>query len=363
MSLAVRDGIDFGTTKLAVGVSSRHLDFEANITALTSIPTSLDGRSFAAGLGDGAVVVFGADGSAGPELNGHDAAVTGLAALGSTLFSAAQDGKLIAHDLVSGSSTILLSKPGRWIDSIAASPKSGCVATVVGKEVLIIPTEMSPRDAVDARFANHPSSVSGLAFSPDGQRIAVSHYNGVTMWPINGESDGETLKWKGYHIGVSWSPDSRFIVSATQERELHVWDLLEEKDFRLGGYPSKTHELAWTSPDAGPVKLACSGADVITAWPFGDVGPGRLPPVEIGYVYSGRVSTVSPHPNRPWVAGGYTTGTVLVGGLQKGEAAFARIADNQEITGLAWASDGSVLASGTRRGRVDLITVGELKVR
>ena len=363
MSLPVQEGLDIGTTRLAVGVSSRSLDMAANITALTAVPTPLDGRNIAVGLGNGSVVVFGADGSAGPDLTGHDAAVTGLAALGSTLYSVAQDGKLVAHDLLNGSSTVLLSKPGKWVDTVVASPKTGHIVCVVGREVLVIPTAMSSQDATDASFANHPSSVSDLAFSPDGKRIAASHYNGVTIWPIDGQSHGETLKWKGYHIGVSWSPDGRFVVSSTQERELHVWDMLEDKDFRLGGYPSKTHELAWTSPDAGPVKLACSGADVITAWPFGDVGPGRLPPVEIGYVYTGRVSTVAPHPTRPWVAGGYTTGTVLVGGLQKGEAAFARIADSQEITGLAWTPDGAMLASGTRGGRVDLITVGELKVR
>lgn len=364
MSLAaIPSGLDHGTTRVAPGVSARHLDMAANVTALIGLSAPMPGRGIAAGLGNGEVVVFDADGSAGPDLRPHGAAVTGLVGLEELLFSTAQDGQLLCHDLVSGTHDTVFTVPGQWLWALAVAPRTGQLACAAGRSVMVIPTAKGSANASDHRFTSHPSSVSGLAFSPDGKRLAVSHYDGVTIWPLDGSGQGDVLRWKGFHIGVSWSPDGRFVVSATQERELHVWDLVTGKDFRLGGYPAKTHALAWTSPRAGPLRLTCSGADVITAWPFGDGGPGGLPPVEIGYVYTGRVTTVAPHGSRAWVAGGYTTGTVLVGGLQKGEAAFARIADGEEISALDWASGGEILAAGTRRGSIELISIGGIDVQ
>jgi len=354
--------VDQGTTRVAPGITHKHVSVAANVTVVKGLPSDLPGCGVAVGLGNGGVAVFGGDGDMGPELQSHGAAITGLVGQGTALFSIAQDGKLFTHDLMTGARSLLFSSSGDWLSSLTLAPKTGMIACVAGKSVTVLPTVMSAAGTRDLQFTGHPSSVSGLAFSPDGTRLAVSHYDGVTLWHLDGSGKGDLLRWKGFHIGVSWSPDGRFIVSATQERELHVWDLVTGKDFRLGGYPAKTHELEWTTPDTGPAKLVCSGADVITAWPFGDVGPGRLPPVEIGYVYTGRVTAVAPHPNRALVAGGYTTGTVLVGGMQKGEAAFARIADGEEISALDWVAGGSVLAAGTRAGSLDLITVGELRV-
>ena len=354
--------VDQGTTRVAPGITCNHISVSANVTAVKGLQSAPSDCGVAIGLGNGGVATFNRDGAMGRELKPHDAAVTGLAGQGSTLYSIAQDGKLFAHDLGTSEQSLLFASSGEWLSSLAVAPKTGMIACVAGKKVTVLPTAMSEASAEDRQFSEHPSSVSGLAFSPDGSRLAVSHYDGVTLWQLDGSGKGDVLRWKGFHIGVSWSPDGRFVVSATQERELHVWDLVTGKDFRLGGYPSKTHELKWTSADVGPTKLVCSGADVITAWPFGDVGPGRLPPVEIGYVYTGRVTAIAPHPSRPLVAGGYTTGTVLVGGLNKGEAAFARIADDEEISSLDWVAGSDVLAVGTRAGSLDLITVSALNV-
>ena len=60
------------------------------------------------------------------------------------------------------------------------------------------------------------STVGGLAFAPKGVRLAIAHYNGVSMWFPNAQAAPEFLEWKGSHhhrrsarTASSWSPRCR----------------------------------------------------------------------------------------------------------------------------------------------------------
>ncbi|WP_108661257.1 WD40 repeat domain-containing protein [Acuticoccus kandeliae] len=342
----VGSGRDMGTARRAPGASGAVFAGPANTVALLPRAAPLGGYAFSAGFGDG--TVLSADGvreHSGPgapeavKVIAHEAAVTGLAMVSGTLVSAGQDGTVRTEDGV-------IATPGGWAEHLTATPDRRGFAVVSGRAVVT-----GTLDGEAARFADHPSTVSGLAFAPDGRQLAASHYNGVTIWSTKTGAKVRTLAFKGSHIGVSWSPDARFIVSTTQERELHVWDLATDKDYRLGGYAAKVRSLAWLTE---PMHLVCSGADAITAWPFGDVGPGVLPPKEIGFAYKATVARVAVDPARSRVAGGYTDGAVLLGGVRKGEASYLRTPDGDAVTALAISPDGLVLA-GTRAGRIEII--------
>src|SRR5205807_1056811 len=58
-----------------------------------------------------------------------------------------------------------------------------------------------------------PSTVGGLAFAPKGLRVALAHYNGVTLWFPNMAAHPEFLEWAGSHLGVVFSPDNKFLVT------------------------------------------------------------------------------------------------------------------------------------------------------
>lgn len=73
---------------------------------------------------------------------------------------------------------------------------------------------------------DHPSTVGGLAFDAKGQRLAVAHYGGVTVWAKEKRGwKSAALKWAGSHTGVTFSPDGRFLLSSMQENALHGWRL------------------------------------------------------------------------------------------------------------------------------------------
>ena len=51
-----------------------------------------------------------------------------------------------------------------------------------------------------------PSTVGGLAFAPKGLRVAVAHYNGVTLWFPNMAAKPDFLEWAGSHLGRHLQP-------------------------------------------------------------------------------------------------------------------------------------------------------------
>ena len=68
------------------------------------------------------------------------------------------------------------------------------------------------------------------------------------------------------------------------------------------------------------------------------------------------VVRVAADPSRPQVAGAYGDGTVFVGGVVKGEAAFVRTPDGDPVTALAYTAHGLLLA-GTRAGQIAALSL------
>ena len=96
------------------------------------------------------------------------------------------------------------------------------------------------------RVLELPSTVGGLAFAPKGHRLAIAHYNGVTLWFPNAQTEPEKLAWKGSHRDAIFSPDGRFVVTSMQEPTLHGWRLADRKDMRMSGYGARVRSLDWT---------------------------------------------------------------------------------------------------------------------
>ena len=192
------------------------------------------------------------------------------------------DGKLVALD-DKGEVTLIATDPKRrWIDNVALHP-DGAVAWSAGKTAFV------RSGKAEEKSFEVPSTVGGLAFAPKGLRLAIAHYNGVTLWFPNMMATAEVLEWAGSHLGVVFSPDNKFLVTAMHEPALHGWRLADNRHMRMTGYPGRVRSMSWS---AGGKALATSGADAIIMWPFaskdGPMGkePAMLAPLQA------RVSTV-----------------------------------------------------------------------
>lgn len=254
-------------------------DFDAYVTA------ALFGKAGKAAfaLGDGSIRF-----ETGEQVQAHEGAILAacLHPSGEGVLSGGDDGRLV-WTRTTGSEEIAKVQ-GRWIESVAASPESKLIAFGAGKELHV-------RDAADPAFSRvfaHEKSVADVAFDPKGRRIATATYNGAWLWYGRiAEQKPYVLKWAGSHVGLAWSPDGKFLMSAMQENQLHGWRVADEKNLKMGGYPGKVKSLAFLAKGA---LLATSGAPGAVIWPFaGSTGPMGKQAAEIGFDESAMVARVA----------------------------------------------------------------------
>jgi WD40 repeat protein len=302
------------------------------------------GRTPAFALADGAVLL--ADIGEERRIQAHDDAAILLAKSdGTRLFTGGDDGAIAATD-ASGKTEIVAREKG-WIDSLAA--QNGALAWSSGKTV-------RARDAKgEVKTFVAPSTVRGLGFFPKGYRLAVGHYNGVSLWFPNIVGEPDKLSWKGSHIDVAVAPDGRFVVSSMQENELHGWRMGDKKDMRMSGYPSKTRSFSWSNDGDW---LATSGADGCIVWPFsGKDGPMGKAPRECGVRPNVIVTQVAFHPGPLVVAIGYDDGWIMLVRMTDGAEILVRRTEGERdpITALAFDAIGSRLIFGAQSGAAGVL--------
>jgi WD40 repeat protein len=257
------------------------------------------------------------------------------------------DGKVMALNAKGETSVLATDAKRRWIDNVALHP-DGAFAWSAGKTAFVR-SGKGEEKTFDA-----PSTVGGLAFAPKGLRVAVAHYNGVTLWFPNMAAKPEFLEWAGSHLAVTFSPDNKFLVTAMHEPALHGWRLADIRHMRMSGYPGRVRSMSWS---AGGKGLATSGADSVIIWPFaskdGPMGkePGMLAPMP------GKVTVVACHPKSDILAAGYSDGTVMLVRLNDGAEILARAKDDVPVSALAWDAKGATLALATEQGAAGLLTL------
>jgi WD40 repeat protein len=305
-------------------------------------------------LGDRAVFVgaeenvFVVDGEGTPSaVRLHDGGILCSATDGKRIVMGGDDGKLVALSAENEVGLLATDAKRRWIDNVALHP-DGAVAWSAGKTAFV----RSAR--AEEKSLDVPSTVGGLAFAPKGLRLAVAHYNGVTLWFPNMAAKPEFLQWAGSHLAVTFSPDNKFLVTGMHEPALHGWRLADNRHMRLTGYPGRVRSISWS---AGGKALATSGADAVILWPFaskdGPMGkePAMLAPLKA------RVTAVACHPDQAIFASGYEDGTALMVRMADGAEILVHRNGGAAIAALAWNAKGTLLAFAAEDGEAGLLTL------
>ena len=264
---------------------------------------------------------------------------------GERLVMGGDDGKLVALDAKGEVAPLALDAKRRWIDNVALHP-DGAYAWSVGKTAFV-------RSAKgEEKSFEVPSTVGGLAFAPKGFRLAIAHYNGVTLWFPNMAANAEVLEWAGSHLGVVFSPDNKFLVTTMHEPALHGWRLADSRHMRMTGYPGRVRSMSWS---AGGKFLATSGADTVIMWPFASKdGPMGKEPAMLAPLPA-RVSVVACHPKQDILAAGYSDGTILMVRLEDGAEILVRRRGPAPVAALAWNAKGTLLAFADEEGDAGML--------
>ena len=297
-------------------------------------------------LGEEALLFASSDGET-RRVAVHGGAILASAADAQRVLTGGDDGKVVAAN-ARGESEILAADPERrWIDNVAVG-QGGAVAWSAGHTAFVRAAKGEERALEVA------STVGGLAFAPKGFRLAIAHYNGVSLWFPNAQAPPDKLEWKGSHLGVSFSPDGRFVITGMQEATLHGWRVADRNDMRMSGYSDRVRSLGWS---AGGHWLASSGSEQLILWPFqAKDGPmGKQP--RIWGVYPDRVSVVACHPRQPVVAVGYADGMILLLRIDDGAEVLARKPAAAPVSALGWNATGSMLAFGIEDGAAGVVVL------
>lgn len=278
----------------------------------------------------------------------HSGGILAAAGDGEQLITGGDDGKVAATSANGEVTTVATDDKRRWIDHVGVGA-DGVVAWSAGKTAFV------RTGKGDTKSLDVPSTVGGLAFAPKGMRLAIAHYNGVSLWFPNVQAAPETLEWKGSHHDVAFNPDGRFLVTAMQEPALHGWRIADGKHMRMTGYSARVRSFGWT---AGGKWLATSGSEQLVLWPFqAKDGPmGKQPKMYAAFAV--RALVVACHPRQEVVAVGYADGTVLLVRLDDGAEVLAKKPGTAAVSALAWDSTGMLLAWGAEDGAAGVITLG-----
>jgi WD40 repeat protein len=198
--------------------------------AARAVAFSADGRIVASGADDGIVKLW----IVGEQkevrvLDEQPLPVTGLAFYGGSLASSTGDwrnnqrpGELRLWEVASGRELALLKGHASEIKCVAIDPKGRLLASTASNG------DVRLWDLVDRTELRtiRPDSMSGsLAFSSDGQWLAMGHFSGsVTLWDVR---DGVLIeRYVGHSKGVpgiAFSPDGKTIATTGTDGKLGLW--------------------------------------------------------------------------------------------------------------------------------------------
>lgn len=192
----------------------------------------------------------------------------------------------------------------------------------------------------------HQDSVTTIAFSPDGERIASGSFDGVLFWSITSDQAISSLSLGHTEAvtQVSFSPDSKFIVSASHDKSLRIWNAGNGQPLglTLRGHGGSVWSAAF-SPDG--LRIVSGSADkTLRVW---DASSGRLllPPI-LGHFGDVRAVAFSPDGHR--IVSASTDGTLrlwdAISGRPLGSPLRGHIG---RVVSVSFSPDGRLIVSGS----------------
>jgi WD40 repeat protein/serine/threonine protein kinase len=237
------------------------------------------------------------------------------------------------------------------------SPRGGLIASASEDAVLLW---VADTGKVRHRLRGKGGWVSGLAFSRDGKRLAVSGQDPViSIWNVQtGKLERSLRGHSGWVNAVAFSPDGRRLASGGSDKVLRVWDLDTGRPTASADRPDWINALAF-SPDGKLLAVGCRDTTV-RLWNADTLKEvGRLTE------HTGILTCLAFSPDGQRLATGALDNTIRLWDPATGRPAGILRGHAGVVSGVAFSPDGRRLASAglcRRDPRNMMLRPGEVKL-
>lgn len=192
------------------------------------------------------------------------------------------------------------------------------------------------------------------------EQLAVCGYSRLSLYDLETLEETQTFNWKGQLFKLSFSPNERFAVCASNDLSIHIWDLKRSKDLSMRGFASKIRDLHFRYD--GLYMANCSGNEIII-WDYMDPGPANKKPTVLGpldkeiqfvrYQHAGKILASFGEDGVVifWRPDLFGEKPLSIGGIR-----------DQAITSALWTRNDQFVATGLQTGYVALYPAPEAKV-
>jgi WD40 repeat protein len=240
---------------------------------------------------------------------------------------------------------------GGPVNALASSPAENKFAGATGDLIQI--GHWGNRDPSREIHAGCP--ISNLAFSFDGQHLAATHSDGVSVWDMSGNLVKSQKNSLNPQPGkLCWSEDGQWIAYTSTSGGFCLIDLKHNQARNFEDYPTAVNSIAFSKPAN---IIATSGAYRAAAWslehPLTDhKSCAAITSGKPGFV---AVDTIAASPDKNLLAVGYANGLLCLTQIGSKDEMLLRQNDDTGISTLSWSNDGSFLAAGMASGKIALI--------
>ena len=219
-------------------------------------------------------------------------------------------------------------------------------------------TPLLPPSEVFSTVRLNKGSASGVAYSADGQTLAVAGSLGVWLYDTKTDVQPVLIEIDGAVTNISFSPDRQTLAVAVWGQRVYLWDVRTREFIRTFELLTIPLDLSF-SPDGR--LLAVAGSDgSIDLW---EVSIGERYDNPIGRAHAGNCNGVSFSPDGQTIASSGVDNAVRLWDVSTGELRREFIGHTHWVMAVSFSPDGQTIASGGLLDGIRLwdVRTGELR--